>query len=81
MEKFAVGLVLGALCGAVLVTNNYKMRTLVKKGQEEITEKLDKIMDEKINEIDKKTEEIKEEVKEKKDELVDKMKDEKTKKK
>ena len=81
MEKFAVGVVLGTLCGALLVANNYKMRTLVKKGQTEIAEKLDKLMDEKMEEIDEKTEEIKEEVKEKKDEIMEKVKGKKSSKK
>ena len=75
MEKFAIGVMVGALCGALLVTNNYKMRTLVKKGQAEITEKLDKLMDEKIDAFEEQTEKIKEEVKEKKDEIVDKIKE------
>jgi uncharacterized membrane protein len=81
MEKFAVGVVLGTLCGALLVTNNYKMRTLVKKGQAEIAEKLDKLMDEKIEEVEEQTEKIKEEVQEKKDELVEKVKNKKSSKK
>ena len=48
MEKFAIGLVIGGLGGALLAANNYKMRTLIKKGQEEVQLKLDKLMDEKI---------------------------------
>ena len=48
MEKFAIGMVLGCIGGALLVTNNYKMRTLVRKGQEEAQAKLDKIIDERI---------------------------------
>ena len=59
MEKFAIGLVLGGLGGALLVANNYKMRTLLKKGQEEVQAKLDKLMDEKIEEM----EEVKEQMK------------------
>ena len=51
MEKFAVGVIVGMLGGALLVANNYKMRTLVKKGQAEIGAKLDKLMDEKIDEL------------------------------
>ena len=60
MEKFAVGLVIGGLGGALLVANNYKMRTLIKKGQSEVQAKLDKLMDEKIDEIDDAMEEVKE---------------------
>lgn len=48
MEKFAIGLLLGGVGGALLATNNYKMRTLVKKGQEEMQNKLNAMMDEKI---------------------------------
>ena len=60
MEKFAIGLVIGGLGGALLVANTYKMRTLIKKGQSEVQAKLDKLMDEKIDEIDDAMEEVKE---------------------
>ena len=48
MEKFTIGLVLGGIGGALLTANNYKMRTLVKKSQEEVQKKLDGFMDDKI---------------------------------
>ena len=48
MEKFILGVVVGGVAGALLTANNYKMRTLVKKSQEEVQAKLDKLMDEKI---------------------------------
>ena len=48
MEKFAIGLMVGGIVGAVLTANNYKMRTLVKKSQQEVQNKLDKLLDEKI---------------------------------
>jgi Na+/phosphate symporter len=64
MEKFAIGLVIGGLSGALLATNNYKMRTLIKKGQEEVQMKLDKLMDEKIDEMSNAVEKAKEEVSE-----------------
>ena len=64
MEKFAIGLVIGGLSGALLVANNYKMRTLIKKGQEEVQMKLDKLMDEKIDEMSNAVEKAKEEVSE-----------------
>lgn len=48
MEKFVIGLLVGGVCGALLTANNYKMRTLVRKGQEEVQAKLDELMDEKI---------------------------------
>lgn len=48
MEKFAIGVLVGAMGGAILAANSLKMRTLVKKGQEEVKEKLDEMMDEKL---------------------------------
>ena len=81
MEKFAIGLVIGGLGGALLVANNYKMRTLIKKGQEEVQAKLDKLMDEKIEEMDDAVEDMKakvkeaaEDIKDNVDEKVDKVK-------
>ncbi len=71
MEKFAIGVIVGALGGALLVANNYKMRTLVKKGQEEVLAKLDKIMDEKIEKVEEGVEKAKEKV----EETVDKVKE------
>lgn len=61
MEKFVVGLLLGGVCGALLTANNYKMRTLVKKGQEEVQAKLDELMDEKLRMFEEKEQEKKEE--------------------
>ncbi len=52
MEKFAIGLLLGGLGGAILAANSCKMRTLVRKGQEEMKAKLDQMLDEKIREMD-----------------------------
>ena len=78
MEKFAIGLVIGGLSGALLATNNYKMRTLIKKGQEEVQAKLDKLMDEKIEEMDDVVEDMKAKAKETADsvqENVEKVKD------
>lgn len=48
MEKFCLGLALGMAGGALIVANNYKARSLVKKGQQEIMDKMDKMMDEKL---------------------------------
>ena len=78
MEKFAIGLVIGGLGGALLVANNYKMRTLIKKGQEEVQAKLDKLMDEKIEEMDDVVEDMKAKAKETADNVqdsVEKVKD------
>ena len=46
MEKFTIGLLLGGIGGALLAANSCKMRTLVRKGQEEIKQRLDEMMDE-----------------------------------
>ena len=52
MEKFTAGLALGMLAGALVVANSYKVRTLVKKGQDEMKEKLDEMIDEKMEALD-----------------------------
>ena len=72
MEKFIVGVALGGLAGALLTANNYRMRTLVRKGQEELKTKLDKLMDEKIEMMEEGVEPLKTEAKEKIDEVVEK---------
>ena len=64
MEKFALGIVVGGVVGALITANNYKMRTLIKKGQEELQPKLDKLMDEKIEELEEGTEVLKDKVEE-----------------
>ncbi len=53
MEKFTAGLLLGSIVGAVAVANSYKMRTLVKKGQEEMKLKLDEMIDDKLEMLEK----------------------------
>ena len=72
MEKFIIGVALGGIAGAVLTANNYKMRMLVKKSQEELQAKLDKLMDEKIEMVEEGVENLKAEAKEKIDEVKDK---------
>ncbi len=72
MEKLVIGLLIGGVAGALLTANNYKMRTLVKKSQEEVQAKLDQFMDEKIEDLEKGREKIKETVKEKTDEIMNK---------
>lgn len=52
MEKFTIGLLVGAVGGALLAANSCKMRTLVRKGQEEVKQRLDEMMDEKIKEME-----------------------------
>ncbi len=69
MEKFTIGLALGMLGGALLVANSCKVRTLVKKSQDEVKEKLDTVIDEKLEEFsatDDETEENKPKKKNKK---------------
>ena len=44
MEKnFIIGIVLGMLGGALIATNSYKARKIVKEGQEVAMEKMSKI--------------------------------------
>ena len=74
MEKFAIGLLIGGVGGALLVANNYKMRALVKKGQEEVQNKLDEFMDDKIQKLEKKADDVVDTVKEKTQKTVKKIK-------
>ena len=47
MEKlFCLGVVIGMVGGALLVANSYKARSLVKKSQAEILDKMDEMMGE-----------------------------------
>ena len=56
MEKmFCLGLVLGAVGGALIVANSYKARSLVKKSQAELLEKVDEMMDERLKDMYDKT--------------------------
>lgn len=75
MEKFAIGLLIGGIGGALLTANNYKMRTLVKKSQEELQTRVDQMLDDKIESIEKTSKKIKEEGKEKVDALKEKIED------
>lgn len=55
MEKaFCLGIALGMIGGALIVANNYKARTLVKKSQQEVMEKMDELLDEKLQALGKK---------------------------
>ena len=74
MEKFITGAALGMLAGALLTANNYKMRTLVRKGQEEVTSKLDQMLDEKIEMLDKGAKKLKKQAEEKAEEIEEKVK-------
>ena len=49
MEKiFCLGVMLGAVGGALLVANSYKARSLVTKSQAEVMQKVNDMMDEKL---------------------------------
>lgn len=48
MEKFTIGLAVGALIGAAVVANSQKTRKLFVKSQDEIKTKLDDMIDEKL---------------------------------
>lgn len=51
MEKFILGLAMGAIGGAVVVANNCKLRNLVKKNQEDLMKKCEKYIDAKLEEF------------------------------
>lgn len=59
MEKFTIGLLLGMTAGALVVSNSYKMRALVKNCQEQVKGKWDEMIDEKLEETEKKKPESK----------------------
>lgn len=48
MEKFILGLAVGMAGGALLVANNCKLRSLVKKNQDEMMKKAEQYIDEKL---------------------------------
>ncbi len=48
MEKLIAGMAIGAALGALIVANSNKTRTLVRRGQEELKEKVDAYIDEKL---------------------------------
>lgn len=52
MEKFIAGLAAGAMLGALWVANSNKTRALVQKGQEEIKERMDAYIDEKLSQME-----------------------------
>lgn len=49
MEKFIIGALCGGIVGALAVSNNAKMRMLVKKGEDELKEKINGMVDEKLS--------------------------------
>ena len=53
MEKmFCLGLLLGTMGGALVLANSYKARSLVKKSQAELMEKMDEMMDERLKQME-----------------------------
>lgn len=56
MEKFIAGLAAGAMLGALWVANSNKTRSLVQKGQEELKQRMDAYIDEKLAAMETKKE-------------------------
>ena len=52
MEKFTIGLVLGAMLGAAVVANSQKTRQLFIKSQEELKNRIDDMIEEKLEMLD-----------------------------
>ncbi len=48
MEKFIIGLALGMAGGALIVANSKKTRAFVRMSQDELKEKVDAYIDEKL---------------------------------
>ena len=57
MEKFILGAVLGMAGGALIVANNCKLRNLVKKNQDDLLQKAEQYIDNKLEKMEKKVEE------------------------
>ena len=53
MEKFILGLAIGMAGGALVVANNCKLLNLIKKNQEDIMQKAECYIDEKLDELEK----------------------------
>ena len=60
MEKFIIGVLCGGIVGALAVSNNAKMRMLVKKGEDELKEKINGLVDEKLSAMLEKADKLKE---------------------
>lgn len=60
MEKFIIGVLCGGIVGALAVSNNAKMRMLVKKGEDELKEKINGLVDEKLSTMLEKADKLKE---------------------
>ena len=56
MEKFILGVALGMAGGALMVANNCKLRNLVKKNQDYLMKKAEKLIDTKLEKLEQMTE-------------------------
>ena len=56
MEKFILGVALGMAGGALMVANNCKLRNLVKKNQDDLMKKAEKLIDTKLEKLEQMTE-------------------------
>jgi len=54
VEKFIFGLAVGIAGGALLVANNCKLLNLVKKNQEDLMQKAENYIDEKLQALESK---------------------------
>ena len=52
VEKFILGLAIGMAGGALVVANNCKLLNLIKKNQEDIMQKAECYIDEKLDELE-----------------------------
>ncbi len=52
MEKFTIGLAVGALIGMAIVANSQKTRRLFIKSQDELKSKIDEMIDDKLETLD-----------------------------
>lgn len=51
MEKFFLGLALGMAGGAVIVANNCKLRQAIKRSQEDLMQKAEDYIDQKMQDM------------------------------
>ena len=56
MEKFILGVALGMAGGALMVANNCKLRNIVKKNQDDLMKKAEKLIDTKLEKLEQMTE-------------------------
>ena len=56
MEKFMLGVAIGMAGGALMVANNCKLRNLVKKNQDDLMKKAEKLIDTKLEKLEQMTE-------------------------